>query len=132
MSYASVQRLMTCALGVIYLWFGVLKFLPEMSPAEDLVITTVDSLSFGTIPGSFSIYAVAIWEVLLGTMLLSGRKRRLAALLVLVHMGFTSTPLFLFPELCFDPFPAFTLVGQYIFKNLVLVVAALLLLCNSV
>lgn len=130
MSYGSGQRLMAYALAVLYLWFGMLKFFSRMSPAEDLVITTVDSLFFGIIPASASLYIVATWEVLLGALLLSGWHRRWAAILVLVHMAFTFTPLFLFPELCFDPFPVFTLVGQYILKNLVLVVGAIMLLKN--
>lgn len=128
MANSTVQRLMAYSLATLYVWFGLLKFFSGMSPAEELVTATVNSLFFGIIPDSVSIYMVAALEVLLGIVLFLGWQRRRAALVVLVHMAFTCTPLFLFPELCFDHFPAFTLVGQYILKNLVLAVGALMLL----
>ena len=34
-------------LGVIFLWFGVLKFLPGRSPVEDLAGRTIEILTFG-------------------------------------------------------------------------------------
>ena len=37
------------ALGVVFLWFGVLKFFPNLSPAETLVGRTIEQLTFGVI-----------------------------------------------------------------------------------
>ncbi|MCA1572438.1 MAG: hypothetical protein LC798_19480 [Chloroflexi bacterium] len=36
--------------GLIFLGFGVLKFFPGVSPAQDLSIKTIDLLTFGLIP----------------------------------------------------------------------------------
>jgi uncharacterized membrane protein YkgB len=35
------------SLGIVFLWFGVLKFIPGMSPAEHLAGQTIERLSFG-------------------------------------------------------------------------------------
>lgn len=119
---------MAVAIGVSYFWFGALKFLPQFSPAEGLVIETVDKLFFGLIPSTISIYLVATWEVLLGLLLFTGWQRKFAAVAVIVHIAFTFSPLILFFDLCFSSFPALSLLGQYIIKNLVFLVGALLLL----
>ena len=39
------------SLGLIFLGFGVLKFFPGASPAEALVMRTVDTFTFGIIHG---------------------------------------------------------------------------------
>ena len=39
------------SLGLIFLIFGVLKFFPEASPAEALVMRTIDTLTFGVVHG---------------------------------------------------------------------------------
>jgi hypothetical protein len=31
--------------GIVFLWFGILKFFPSVSPAEELAIRTIDVLS---------------------------------------------------------------------------------------
>jgi uncharacterized membrane protein YkgB len=126
-----LKRMMAFAIGVSYFWFGALKFIPGMSPAETLVIETVDMLFFGIFPESISIYIVAVWEVVLGVLLFTGWKSKLAAAAVLVHMAFTFTPLFLMPDLFFADFPALTLAGQYIIKNLVFVVGAMFILSED-
>lgn len=131
MNQKQLKRFMGIAIGVSYFWFGMLKFFPGMSPAEALVIETVNSLFFGLIPNSISIYLVASWEVLLGLMLFSGLKRKFAAISVLVHMAFTFTPLVLLPDQFFNGFPGLTLAGQYIIKNLVFVVGALYILSED-
>ena len=33
-------RLLAMSIGLVYLWFGILKFFPHLSPAEDLRITS--------------------------------------------------------------------------------------------
>ena len=34
-------RLLRTSLGVVFLWFGVLKFFPELIPASDLAARTI-------------------------------------------------------------------------------------------
>jgi uncharacterized membrane protein YphA (DoxX/SURF4 family) len=113
-------------LGVVFLWFGVLKFFPGASPAEALAARTIQTLSGGLIGPSISLPVLATWESLIGLGLLSGRFLRATLLLLAVQMLGTLTPLVLFPADTFTVFPfAPTLEGQYIIKNVVLVGAAI-------
>jgi len=55
-------------LGIIFLWFGVLKFFKGLSPAEDLVRNTVYFFN----PDLF-IPVLALWESLIGLGLITGK-----------------------------------------------------------
>ena len=113
-------------LGVVFLWFGILKFFPGASPAEVLAARTIQTLSGGIIGPSVSLPMLATWESLIGLGLLTGRFLRATLLLLVVQMFGTLTPLVLFPAETFTVFPfAPTLEGQYIIKNVVLVGAAM-------
>jgi uncharacterized membrane protein YkgB len=116
------------ALGVVFLWFGVIKFVPGWSPAADLASRTISLLTFGVIGPRIGLALLAAWESLIGLGLLSGRFLRVTLLLLFVQMPGTMMPLFLFPAETFRAFPyAPTLEGQYIIKNLVLVSAAIVI-----
>jgi len=113
-------------LGIVFLWFGVLKFFPGLSPAEDLAARTIAQLTGGAMPPSTSLPILAAWETLIGLGLLSGRFLRATLFLLALQMAGTITPLFLFPGETFSRFPyAPTLEGQYIIKNIVLIGAAM-------
>lgn len=121
-------RLLRVSLGLIFLWFGALKFFPGLSPAQDLAATTIATLSFGVIPPAVSVYLLATWECLIGVGLFFGVLMRVTLLLLFVQMLGTVTPLFLFPAEAFSRIPyAPTLEGQYILKNLVLVSAGIVI-----
>jgi uncharacterized membrane protein YphA (DoxX/SURF4 family) len=116
------------ALGFIFTWFGVLKLIPGASPAEDLATRTLERLTFGQVPPSTALLVLAVWEVLIGLGLLTGRLLRVTLLLLMLQMAGTLTPLALFPSETFHVFPfAPTLEGQYIIKNLVIIGAALVI-----
>jgi uncharacterized membrane protein YphA (DoxX/SURF4 family) len=116
------------SLGVVFLWFGALKFIPGLSPAEDLAGRTIDQLSGGMVGPALSVPVLAAWECLIGLGFLSGRFLRATLLLMAVQMIGTFTPLLLFPAETFTQFPyAPTLEGQYIIKNVVLIAAAMVL-----
>lgn len=120
--------LMRVGLGIIFFWFGVLKFVPSLSPAQDLAVRTIDILTFGLIPAHISLWLLAAWECLIGLGLISGRYLRPILLLLLLQMLGTVTPLFIFPAETFLRIPyAPTLEGQYIVKNIVLVTAGLVI-----
>ena len=120
--------LLRVGLGIVFLWFGMLKFFPGWSPAQDLAIRTIDLLTWGVIPAGVSLTLLAAWECVIGVGLISGRWLRATILLLLVQMLGTVTPLVLFPGDTFVAFPlAPTLEGQYIVKNIVLVSAALVI-----
>lgn len=118
--------LLRIALGFVFLWFGALKLVPDLSPAEDLAARTIGVLTFGVVPPSVALPVLAAWEVAIGVGLLAGRFLRVTLLLLVVQMAGTLTPLVLFPDETFTVFPiAPTLEGQYILKNVVLVAAAM-------
>ena len=48
------------SLGVVFLWFGVLKFFPGLSPAQSLAARTIDILTFGVVPSSVSVPVLAL------------------------------------------------------------------------
>ncbi|MCB0577622.1 MAG: DoxX family protein [Saprospiraceae bacterium] len=127
--YANTTNLLKWTLGIVYLWFGALKFFSGLSPAEVLAKDTIRVLTFGLIPDDISLILLAIWEVTIGVLLLSGFRIRFAIKAALVHMVFTFTPLLFFPELSFTHAPyGFTIIGQYIVKNLVFIVAMMIIL----
>lgn len=113
-------------LGVVFLWFGALKFFPDLSPAQELATKTIEQLSFGIVGPGVSLPVLAAWESLIGLGLISGRFLRATLFLLAVQMLGTLTPLVLFPAETFSRFPiAPTLEGQYIIKNIVLIGAAM-------
>ena len=116
------------ALGVVFFWFGILKFFPGLSPAQTLAVDTIDLLTFGLVPGGVSLILLATLECAIGLGLISGRLMRLTLLLLLFQMVGAASPLVLFPGEVFTVFPyAPTLEGQYIIKNVVLVSAGLVI-----
>ena len=118
--------LLRVSLGIIFLWFGFLKFFPGVSPADDLATRTISVMSFGWIPPSVSLFSLAVWESLIGLGLILGKHLRIILFLLFTQMLGTLTPLVLFPAETFQVFPIVpTLEGQYIIKNLVLISAGL-------
>lgn len=119
----NVLLIMRVGLGVIFLWFGALKFFPGLSPAEELVRNTVYFVD----PDLF-IPILASWEVLIGIGLIAGKFMRITLLLLFLQMPGTALPIVLLPEVVWTQFPfGLTLEGQYIVKNLVLIGSALAL-----
>jgi hypothetical protein len=106
-------------------WFGILKIVGK-SPIEQLVKKTaflIDQHQFVVLLG--------YWEVLTGIFFVIKPFNRLALLLFFLQIPGTFIPLFTNPEDCFTFIPfALTLEGQYIFKNFVLISAALCVLSN--
>jgi uncharacterized membrane protein YkgB len=115
--------LLRFGLGIIFLWFGILKFFPGLSPAEDLVRNTVYFID----PDVF-VPILAAWESLIGIGLITGKFLRTTLLLLFLQMPGTALPLLILPEVVWSQFPyGLTLEGQYIIKNLVLICSGLVL-----
>ena len=108
-------------LGINFLWFGVLKFFPALSPAEELATITMDWMFQGLIPSTISIKLLALWEITVGVGLITGIYLRYILPLFILHISLTFLPLFVFPDITFTQIPyGLTIVGQYIVKNIVL------------
>ena len=120
--------LLRVSLGIVFFWFGTLKFFPGLSPAQDLATHTIELLTFGLIPAQVSIPMLAAWECLIGIGLIFGLFMRATLFLLFLQMLGTITPIFLFPQEVFTHIPyAPTLEGQYIIKNIVLISAGLVI-----
>ena len=116
-------KFLRIGLGIVLLWFGILKFFPGLSPAENLVRNTVYFID----PDIF-IPILATWETLIGLGLITGKFMRLTLLLLFLQMPGTALPLIILPDIVWNVFPhGLTLEGQYIVKNLVLIGAGLVL-----
>lgn len=115
--------LLRVGLGAVFLWFGALKLVPGLSPAEDLVRNT----TYFVDPEWF-LPVLAVWEMAIGLGLIFGRFMRLTLLLLFLQMPGTALPLVVLPGVVWTVFPyGLTLEGQYIVKNLVLIAAGLVL-----
>lgn len=120
--------LLRVSVGIVFFWFGILKFFPNVSAAQDLAARTIEVLSFGLIQANISVPVLAAWETLIGIGLITGKFMRVTLALLALQMLGTVTPLALFPDETFRIFPIVpTLEGQYIIKNLVLVSAAIVI-----
>ncbi len=120
--------LLRISLGIVFFWFGVLKFFPHESPAETLASHTILILSHQRIGISLSLPILATWECLIGLGLLTGVAMRLTLLLLFAQMLGTLLPLVFFPHETFASAPFVpTLEGQYIIKNLVLISAGIVI-----
>lgn len=111
------------SMGIVFFWFGALKLVPDLSPAENLIR---ESITF--LPMTLFLPFLAIWEMAIGLGFITGKYMRLTILLLFLQMPGTISPIILRPDLVFTQFPfALTLEGQYIIKNLVFIGAALVI-----
>jgi uncharacterized membrane protein YkgB len=112
--------LLRYSMGIIFVWFGALKFV-GISPANELVTRTVYWFN----PAIF-IPILGWWEVIIGLCMIYKPLNRAAIFLLFLQMPGTVMPLFILPDICFTQIPfGLTLEGQYIIKNLVFISAGI-------
>lgn len=117
------------SLGLVFLGFAVLKYFPGVSPAEDMAIRTVETLSLGFLSGYGALIATAIVETFIGITLITGKLLRAGLLVLCGAMLGILSPLVLFFN---DLFPgAPTLEAQYVLKDIVLVAAGLVVTARA-
>jgi uncharacterized membrane protein YphA (DoxX/SURF4 family) len=115
--------LLRISMGIVFFWFGAIKLIPGLSPAENLIR---ESITF--IPFNLFLPVLALWEMLIGLGFITGRFMRLTILLLFLQMPGTLSPILLRPDLVWTQFPfGLTLEGQYMIKNLVLISSALVI-----
>ncbi|MCI0711949.1 MAG: hypothetical protein L0154_17470 [Chloroflexi bacterium] len=118
--------LLSISMGLVFVWFGALKLQAGMSPAEPLIRDTLDFLP-GVLVNPL-IMLLAVWEVFIGIGFLSGKARRIVLIMLLMQMGGAMSPLVLAPERLWETFPhIWTLEGQYVFKDIILISAGLVI-----
>lgn len=115
-------RYLRYSLGIVFVWFGILKPL-GLSTADELVAHTVYWVS-----PSWFVPFLGWWEVLIGLCLLYKPLIRVGIFLMIPQMIGTFLPLIILPDVVFLQFPfVLTLEGQYIIKNIVLISAGLVI-----
>ena len=109
------------SLGVVFLWFGLLKVF-NVSPVVDLI-----SKTYWFLPTNEFIFFLGIWEVLVGIGLIFKLFLRTTLFFLWLQMLGTLTSLFLYPPMFFVSGNLFllTMEGEFVVKNLVLIAAGL-------
>ena len=118
------------SLGVVFLVFAAFKYVAGASPAEDLAIATVDKLTLGLVSGHAALLFTALTETVIGITLLTGRFVKVGlAVMAMALVGILS-PLVLFPHQMWSGNGP-TLTGQYVFKDIVLAAAGLVVAAHA-
>ncbi|WP_433162376.1 DoxX family protein [Kribbella sp. CA-247076] len=117
------------SLGLIFLGFGVLKFFPGASPAEALVMRTVDTLTLGIVEGRNAVLLTALMECFIGLTLMTGKFLRTGLLVLGLSLVGIMSPLVLFFGDLFPGTP--TLEAQYVLKDIVLAAAGLVIAAKA-
>lgn len=119
-------NLVSLTIGIVYFVFGILKFFPHLSPAEDLAEQTISKLTFGIISGKLAIYSLAFLETIIGLAFMLQIKYQFVIKIALFHMVCTFLPFIFFPEYTFNSsLSSFSITGQYIVKNIIIISALL-------
>ncbi len=115
------------SLGLVFLWFGFLKFFESKSPAEEIAAKTIEWLTAGYMTKEPSILILAILECIIGIGFFLKKTVEYVIPIMYFQMIGTLLPLFIFPDATWtQPFVP-TLLGQYIIKNTILIAAAIIL-----
>ncbi|ADB35092.1 DoxX family protein [Kribbella flavida DSM 17836] len=117
------------SLGLVFLGFGLLKFFPGASPAEGLVMRTLDTLTLGVVSGQTAVVLTAVMECFIGLTLLTGRFLRTGLLVLGMALVGIMSPLVLFFGDLFPGTP--TLEAQYVLKDIVLAAAGLVIAAKA-
>ncbi|PXY22598.1 DoxX family membrane protein [Prauserella muralis] len=117
------------SLGVVFLAFGVPKFFPGVSPAQELAVRTLETLSFGVLSGGTALLVTALAECFIGLTLISGRLLKAGLLVLAVSLAGIMSPLVLFFTELFPGAP--TLEAQYVVKDIVLAAAGLVVAAKA-
>jgi uncharacterized membrane protein YphA (DoxX/SURF4 family) len=123
--------LLRLSTGAIFLGFGILKFFPHVSPAQNLATATLSRLTVGLVPPSLGIILIASLESFIGVCLITGRNLRLTMWLLCLELVGILSPLVLLPGRLFTgPDHAPNIVGQYVLKDLILAAVVVVLIAT--
>lgn len=118
--------LLRVSIGIVFVWFGALKLVPGLSPAEPLIRAAYDFLP-EALMNPF-LLAIALLEIAIGLGFIIGKFQRLVVLMLLFQMGGAMSPIILAPDRMWASFPfVFTLEGQYVVKDIILISAGLVI-----
>lgn len=114
-------------LAVIFIWFGALKILGYNPVFELIHNSAVPALAYGN-----GLIILGVAETLIGLMLLINRAVLFTHIVLVLHLLGTFSTFVFGWGIIFDPyFPILSLDGEFVIKNIVLVVASLLVLVQE-
>ena len=115
-------------MGVVIFVFGFAKYFPGVSPAQGVVLAVNRILTFGLMPDKVTLILFATVESLLGLSLITGWGLRFAIYpLALWALAILSPLVLLTGQLFSGPHHALTLLGQYVFKDIILLASVLVI-----
>lgn len=116
-------------LFIIFFWFGILKIL-GLSPAADLVRALFEeTLRYPSFDVFYMLFG--FFEVLIGTLFLIPWAVRAVIPILLMHMIMTFLPLVFLPDIAWQQTFVPTLEGQYIIKNIAIIVTAIFVVAHT-
>lgn len=120
---AHSAQILRFSLGVVFLWFGVMKLMMN-TPVTELLAATYTML-----PVMETVIVLGVLEVFVAIGLLCGIFLRTTIAFTVLHLLGTFFTLALNPSLFFEPgqFWILTFEGEFIIKNVVLLAAALVI-----
>lgn len=118
---------MRIALGIIFLWFGLLKFSGN-NPVYDIVYASFPFLAEG-----IGNYILATFETVVGIGLLLNIMPKIVHISLILHLLGTFIVFLLAPEIMFYPsIPFLTLAGEFVVKNIALTMGGFVVLAHSI
>ncbi|MDH4074992.1 MAG: DoxX family protein [Acidimicrobiia bacterium] len=116
------HRLDRLAIGLVFVWFGLLKVLGFKS-ATSVIAETVYLGS-----PEVTVRLLGLWELAIGVCLIAPGLARIGVALLAIRLPGTLLALALKAELCWtDTFPVPTIQGQYLIKDAILFFAAMII-----
>lgn len=111
------------ALGLVFLWFGALKIF-GYNPVFEIIYA-----SFPFLAGGIGFFILGLFEAVIGLTLLFNVFPVLTHITLIGHLLGTLSVFVLGPEIMFIPhFPILSLAGEFVFKNVVLLMAGFVVL----
>ena len=121
-SHETAFTLLKYALGVTFLWFGILKLF-AVSPVQGIITAALPSVLGES---ELFFFALSLLEILIGMGFFLKRTVKLAATVMIGHV-IVATISVLVTQGFAPRFPILSLPGEFVIKNLVLIASGILL-----
>ena len=121
-------NILRVSLGIVFLWFGFIKFFPGLSTAEAIASKTIAWITRERMQANWSMPILGVWECVIGIGLILKKQLTLILFLLYMQMIGTLLPLVIFrTDTWTDHLFVPTLLGQYIIKNAILISSGIVL-----
>lgn len=108
------------SLGLIFIWFGLLK------PFGEKTTTSLLAHTIYFFPPEYILPLLGWWEVAIGLTLLSTKLIKYSIILQFIRIPGTILAFFIHPEICFVQFPFVpSPEGQYLIKDIIILFAGI-------